>query len=93
MTATPTGVPGVDAVLPSSADPVIAGTVTAIGGPPGRHSRLGRPGFWTPVRWIVLLTLVFSLFGWWQKSPCRVQSWEDSYQYLRGCYTLSLIHI
>jgi len=84
---TPTSVSGVDPVLPSATDPVIAGTVTAIGGPPGRHSRLGRPGFWTPVRWIVLLTLVFSLFGWWQKSPCRVQPWTENYQYTRGCYT------
>lgn len=75
------------AVLPSSEDPVVAGTAQALGGPPGRHSRLGRPGFWTPVRWLILLTLVTSLFGWWQKSPCRVQPWADEYQYSRGCYS------
>ena len=62
-------------VLPSHDDPVVAGTVTALGGPPGRHSRLDRQGFWTPVRWVVLLVLVASLFGWWQKSPCRVHPW------------------
>ncbi|MCW2614228.1 MAG: conserved rane protein of unknown function [Frankiales bacterium] len=91
MTASPTSLPGVlqDAplVLPSYDDPVVAGAATAVGGPPGRHSRLGRPGFWTPVRWIVLITLLTSLLGWWQKSPCRVQPWVEEYQYTRGCYT------
>jgi len=96
VTASPTSLPGVlsdrvlsdpDPVLPSRHDPVVAGTVTALGGPPGRHSDLRRRGFWTPVRWIVLITLVASLFGWWQKSPCRVQAWTDEYQYTRGCYT------
>jgi uncharacterized membrane protein len=35
----------------------------------------------------VLLTIVTSLFGWWQKSPCRVHAWVNEYQYTRGCYT------
>ncbi len=74
-------------VLSSLEDPVVAGSAEAIGGPPGRHSRLGRRRFWTPVRWLVLLTLLTSLLGWWQKSPCRVHPWEEEYQYTRGCYT------
>ncbi len=74
-------------VLPARDDPVVAGTSRAIGGPPGSHARLGRRRFWTPVRWLVLLTLLTSLFGWWQKSPCRVHPWEDAYQYTRACYT------
>ncbi|MCW2681906.1 MAG: putative transrane protein [Frankiales bacterium] len=74
-------------VLPSQDDPVVAGTTEAIGGPPGRHALLGERRFWTPLRWLVLLTLVTSLFGWWQKSPCRVHAWVDEYQYTRGCYT------
>jgi uncharacterized membrane protein len=74
-------------VLPSHDDPVVAGAVNALGGPPGRHTLLGERRFWTPLRWLVLLTLVTSLFGWWQKSPCRVQPWADEYQYTRGCYT------
>ena len=73
--------------VPSYDDPVVAGTVAALGGPPGRYSRLDRTGFWTPVRWIVLLTLIASLFGWWQKSPCRVHPWVEDYQYTRGCYS------
>ena len=78
---------GARVVLPSEEDPVVAGAAVALGGAPGRHSRLGRQGLWTPVRWIVLLTLVASLFGWWQKSPCRVHAWADEYQYTRGCYS------
>jgi uncharacterized membrane protein len=74
-------------VLPSREDPVVGGTVVALGGPPGRHGRTDGRRFWTPVRWLVLLTLVTSLLGWWQKSPCRVHAWEEQYQYTRGCYT------
>jgi uncharacterized membrane protein len=74
-------------VLPSSDDPVVAASVHAIGGPPGRHARLDRSRFWTPVRWLVLLTLLTSLLGFWQKSPCRVQPWAEQYQYTRACYT------
>ena len=76
-----------DIVLPSREDPVVGGTAVALGGPPGRHGRTDGRRFWTPVRWLVLLTLVTSLFGWWQKSPCRVHAWEEQYQYTRGCYT------
>ena len=81
------------AVLPSADDPVVAGAVEAVGGPPGRHAlldrpaRLGRAGFWTPVRWVVALTLLTSLLGFWQKAPCRVHPWADEYQYTRACYT------
>jgi uncharacterized membrane protein len=73
-------------VLPAYDDPVAAGAANALGGPPGRHARRGRR-FWTPVRWLVLLTLLTSLLGFWQKSPCRVHPWEDQYQYTRACYT------
>ncbi|CAN5255393.1 glycosyltransferase 87 family protein [soil metagenome] len=78
---------GVSVVLPSADDPVVRGATGAVGGPPGRHALLGERRFWTPLRWLVLLTLATSLFGWWQKSPCRVQPWADQYQYTRGCYT------
>ncbi len=74
-------------VLPSVDDPVVAGAVTAIGGPPGRHARLGGPRRLTPVRWLVLLALLTSALGFWQKAPCRVHDWTDEYQYTRACYT------
>jgi uncharacterized membrane protein len=74
-------------VLPSADDPVVAGAVEGLGGPPGRHARLDRTRFWTPVRWLVLLTLLTSLLGFWQKSPCRTHPWVEQYQYTRACYT------
>ena len=74
-------------VLPSADDPLVGTAVEGLGGPPGRHARLDRRRFWTPVRWLVLLTLVTSVLGFWQKSPCRVHPWVDQYQYTRACYT------
>ena len=67
-------------------DPVVAGAARAIGGPAGRHAD-PRRRHWTPVRWLVLLTLLTSLLGFWQKSPCRVHPWTEQYQYTRACYT------
>ncbi len=75
-------------VLPSSDDPVVAGAVTSIGGPPGRHARIGDRRFWTPVRVLLALTLLTCLAGWMQKAPCRDGSrWVEEYQYTRACYT------
>ena len=74
-------------VLPSGDDPLPAGAVEVVGGPPGRHARLGDRRFWTPLRWIVLLTLAVSALGFWQKAPCRVHDWSEDYQYTRACYT------
>ncbi len=73
--------------LPSAADPLVAGAVTALGGPPGRHARLGEPRLMSPLRWLVLLALVTSALGFWQKAPCRVHAWTEEYQYTRACYT------
>ena len=75
-------------VLPSSDDPVVAGAVQVIGGPPGAHTRLGERRFWTPVRVLVALTLFTCLLGWLQKAPCRDGStWVHEHQYTRACYT------
>ena len=75
-------------VLPSSADPVVSGAVEAIGGRPGRHARVGEKRFWSPVRVLVVLTLLTSVFGYAQKLPCRDGSnWVNEYQYTRACYT------
>jgi uncharacterized membrane protein len=75
-------------VLPSADDPVVAGAVEAIGGPPGRHARLGEPRFWSVTRVLLALALLTSVLGWLQKAPCRDGStWQDEHQYLRGCYT------
>ncbi|HVM27946.1 MAG TPA: glycosyltransferase 87 family protein [Mycobacteriales bacterium] len=67
-------------------DPVVRQAVEVLGGPPGRHARLGGTR-WTPVRWLLVLTLLTSLVGFWQKSPCRFHPWSEQYQYTRACYT------
>ena len=73
-------------VLPSADDPVVAGAVGAVGGPPGRHAHTGRRWL-TPVRVVVLLTLVTCALGFWQKTPCRSPgNWVEDYQYTRACY-------
>lgn len=75
-------------VRPSDDDPVIAGAVQAIGGPPGKRARLGERRLWTPIRVIVALTLLTSLLGFAQKAPCRDNTkWTDGYQYTRLCYS------
>ena len=75
-------------VLPSQDDPVVAGAVEAIGGPPGRHARVGGRRFWTPLRVLLVLTLLTCALGWAQKAGCRDGSnWQHEYQYTRGCYT------
>lgn len=75
-------------VLPSYDDPVVAGAVEAIGGPPGAFARLGRPRTWTVVRVLVVLVALTSLLGFAEKSPCRSGSnWQHEYQYTRGCYS------
>lgn len=75
-------------VLPSRDDPVVAGAVAAIGGPPGAHARLGRSRFWTVLRVLLAFTALTSLLGFAQKSPCRNgSSWQHEYQYTRACYT------
>ncbi len=91
VTASPTTDPGAAAPgragLPSAEDPFVAGATGAIGGPPGRHARLGQPRRMTATRWLVVLALLTSALGLWQKAPCRVHPWDDEYQYTRACYT------
>lgn len=75
-------------MLPSYDDPVVAGAAQIVGGPPGRHARIGDRRFWTPTRVLLALTLLTSLLGFAQKAPCRDgSSWVHEYQYTRACYT------
>ncbi|MDX6198828.1 MAG: hypothetical protein QOJ79_1979 [Actinomycetota bacterium] len=87
VVSTPPSAASSDHVLPSSDDPVVAGAVTVVGGPPGVHARVGARRFWTPVRVIVALTLVTCTLGFLQKAPCRTHPWANEYQYTRLCYT------
>ena len=69
-------------------DPVVAGAVQAVGGGAGRYARTGEGRLMTPVRVLVLLTLVTCALGWASKAACRDGStWTGEHQYTRGCYT------
>ena len=74
-------------MLPSGEEPLLAGGAALLGGPPGRRALLGERRFWSPLRWVVLLTLLTCGLGFWQKAPCRVHEWSQEYQYTRACYT------
>src|SRR3954447_9265695 len=76
-----------DPVLPSGGDPVVAGAVTSIGGPPGQHARIGSRRLWTPVRVLLALTLLTCTLGFLQKAPCRTEAWAHEFQYTHLCYT------
>lgn len=73
-------------VQPAADDPFVAGVVTAVGGPLGRHARLQRR-LWTPVRVVIALTLLGCVLGFLQKAPCRDGAdWVDQHQYTHACY-------
>lgn len=73
----------------------LSGTV---GGPVGRHALIGRTRFFTPMRVILLLAVVFLAFGWFAKAGCIQQApvgesgqvgldWSGSRQYVAMCYS------
>jgi hypothetical protein len=74
-------------VAPAREDPIVAGASTLAGGPRGRFGRGLAVSWWTPVRAVLVLTVLMSVFGFLAKSPCRTQPWTNEYQYTRICYT------
>jgi uncharacterized membrane protein len=72
---------------PSTRDPFVAGASRWLGGPWGRHTA-GRTWSWlTPIRVVLVLTILTSLLGFLQKSSCTTHPWANDYQYTRVCYT------
>ncbi|GFG73799.1 hypothetical protein MBOT_11640 [Mycobacterium botniense] len=64
----------------------------------GRHALLGRTLFWTPLRVMLAIGLVFLALGWSTKAPClqstgtgpgdqRVANWEHQRAYYELCYS------
>lgn len=72
---------------PSRADPFVAGASRLIGGPFGRHATGRTAWWWTPLRAVLVLTVLTSVLGFLAKAPCRTHAWTDDYQYSRVCYT------
>jgi uncharacterized membrane protein len=74
-------------LAPSVEDPVVRGLSGLVGGPWGRRARGRSIGWMTPLRVVLLLTVLTSMLGFLQKAPCRTHVWGDEYQYTRVCYT------
>jgi uncharacterized membrane protein len=66
-------------------DPAVAGASELIGGPWGRSARSRR--WLTPLRVVLVLTILTSLLAFLQKSSCVTHPWTNDYQYTRVCYT------
>ncbi|GGC63821.1 DUF2029 domain-containing protein [Hoyosella rhizosphaerae] len=84
--------------LPSRTNPVVARASSVIGGPVGRHALIGRARFFTPLRVIVLMTILVIALGWFSKAACIQQypggpdgqmalDWRDGRQYVAMCYS------
>ncbi len=83
-------------VAPTLTDPTAAHASEIFGGPVGKHAVVGRATFFTPLRVILLLAVVFLALGWFAKSPCLQQEgpasapsldWSNGRQYLAMCYS------
>ncbi len=76
-------------VIPSHVDPVARGASTVIGGPVGKHAAVGTHRFWTPLRVLLLFTIVTFGLGWAQKLPCHSGNYGDGnrHAYTKLCYT------
>jgi uncharacterized membrane protein len=73
--------------LPSRADPTAWRAARILGGPWGRHAGVARSSWWTPLRWLLVMTLATLLLGYAQKSPCATGDWVGSKQYTHFCYS------
>ncbi|MFD4367034.1 glycosyltransferase family 87 protein [Rhodococcus sp. NPDC058521] len=84
--------------VPSRTDPLVGRLSETIGGPIGRHAVVGRTRFFTPMRVILMLAIVFLALGWFSKAACIQQApvgtegalgldWGGSRQYVAMCYS------
>ncbi len=84
-------------VVPSWTEPLAAAASQVVGGPLGRHALVGRSRFWTPLRVVLLFTVVVLALSWLGKAPCLQQyrsgdgsfalDWRNDRQYFTMCYS------
>ena len=84
-------------LIPSWVEPIVASASRVIGGPLGRHALVGRSAYWTPLRVVLLLSVVALALAWLGKSPCLQQyladdgslalDWKGDRQYVAMCYS------
>jgi uncharacterized membrane protein len=84
--AAPPPVPTV-VLAPSQEDPAAIGASRLIGGRWGAHAGGPTSRWWTPIRIVLALTVLVTVFGYLQKSPCLTHPYSNDYQYTRVCYT------
>ncbi|MEE2060236.1 glycosyltransferase family 87 protein [Rhodococcus artemisiae] len=83
---------------PGRTDPMVSRLSALVGGPVGRHAMLGRTRFFTPLRAMLLLAVVFLALGWFGKAACIQQAplgpdgalgldWSNNRQYVAMCYS------
>ncbi|MEV0294378.1 glycosyltransferase 87 family protein [Nocardia sp. NPDC050710] len=82
---------------PSRNDSLTAQLSTVVGGPVGDHALIGRVRFWTPLRVLFMLALIFLALGWASKAGCIQQTpgpdgrptldWNNGRQYVAMCYS------
>jgi uncharacterized membrane protein len=73
--------------LPSRADPTAWRAAGLLGGAWGRHAGVQGSSWWTPVRWLLAMTIGTLLLGYAQKSPCADGNWTGNKQYTHFCYS------
>jgi uncharacterized membrane protein len=74
-------------LLPSHTDATAWRATGPLGGAWGRRAAIRPQSWWTPVRWLMLMTLVTLLLGFAQKSPCATGDWTGNKQYTHFCYS------
>jgi uncharacterized membrane protein len=72
---------------PARDDPFVQGASRLVGGLRGRHASGRLVSWWTPLRAMLVLTVLTATLGFLAKSPCRTHPWGSEFQYTRVCYT------
>jgi uncharacterized membrane protein len=83
---------------PSRTDVIGAALSGVVGGPVGRHALIGRTRFFTPLRVMLAIAVLFLAFGYSTKAAClqstdngtadqRVAIWENQRAYYEFCYS------
>jgi uncharacterized membrane protein len=73
--------------LPSRVDPTAWRAARILGGAWGRHAATPRGTWWSPIRWLLVMTMVTLILGFAQKSPCATGDWAGHKQYTHACYS------
>jgi uncharacterized membrane protein len=87
-----------DRVVATWTEPLATAASTPVGGPLGRHAAIGRHWFWTPLRVALLLAVIGLAIGWFGKSACVQQyfnedskklelDWRSSRPFTAMCYS------